>query len=73
MTIRNDETKEHPGVKPEGEGEREPSADEDVKAWGRVGETDQSIKYIIHFAKVVGLYEKKNKICFVCGGPDYLA
>ena len=53
VTVGNDEVEEDPGVKQEGEGETEPSADEDVEASGRVGETDQCIKYITCFAKVV--------------------
>ena len=60
MTVRSDEAKEDPGVKLEGEGEMEPSVDEDVEVSDRVGETDQSIEYIIHFAKAVALYQKKN-------------
>ena len=49
VTIRSDEAKEDQGVKPEGEGGMKPSVDEDVEVLGRVGETDQSIEYIIHF------------------------
>ena len=72
-TIRNDDAEEDPGVKYEGEGEMEPSADEDVEASGQVGETDQSVEYMIHFDKAVELYQKKNKNCFRCGSPDHLA
>ena len=67
---RNDEAEEDQCVKPEGEGV--PSADEDVEASGRVGETDQCVEYVIHFAKAVELYQKKNKNCFGCGSPDHL-
>ena len=56
----------------EGEGEMEPSADEEVKASGAVGGTDQPIEYIVHFAKVVKLYQHKNRSCFRCGSPDHL-
>ena len=69
VTIRNDKDEEDPGVKLEGEGEREPSADEDVEALGEV--TDQSIKNIIHFAKEAELYQKINKNCFGYGSPDH--
>ena len=50
----------------------EPSTDEDVKASGRAGGTDQSMEYIIHFTKAVMLYQKKNRSCFRCGSPDHL-
>ena len=59
-------------MKLEGEGEMEPSADKDVEVLGGVGETDQSIKYIVHFAKAVEIYQKKSKNCFGCGSPDNL-
>ena len=72
VTIRNDDAEEDPGAKLEGEGEMELSADEDVEASGGVEETDQSIEYIICFAKAVELYQKKNKNCFGCGSPDHL-
>ena len=71
-TVENDKTKEDPGVKQEGEGETEPSVDEDVETLGGVGEKDQSVEYIVHFAKVVESYQKKNKNCFRCGSPDHL-
>ena len=72
VTIRNDMTEEDPGVKLEGEGETEPSANKDVEASGRVGETDKFVKYIINFTKGVEFYQKKNKNCFGCGSPDHL-
>ena len=50
----------------------EPSADEGVEAWGAVGKMDQTIEYMVCFAKVVELYQKKNKNCFWCGSPDHL-
>ena len=59
-------------MKQEGEGETEPSSDKDVEASGGVGEMDKTIEYIVHFAKVVELYQKKNKDCFGCGKPDLL-
>ena len=71
VTIGNDETEEDSSVKQEGEGEKEPSA-EDVEASGRVGEMNQTIEYINCFAIAVELYQKKNKNCFGCGAPDYL-
>ena len=70
--IRNDEVEEDSSVKQDEEGDAEPSVDEDVEASGRVGEMDQSIEYIIRFAKAVELYQKKNRNCFGCGSPDPL-
>ena len=58
VTVRNDEVEEDSSVKQGGEGEMEPSADEDVEVSGRLGEMDQSIKYIFCFPKVVELYQK---------------
>ena len=72
VTIRNYEAKENSSVKEEGEGEIDPSADEDVKVSSREEETDQTIEYIVDFGKVVELYQKKNKSCFGCGSPDHL-
>ena len=72
MTIRNDVAKEDPGVEQEGEGETEPSADEEVEVSGRVEEADQFVEYITHFTKAVELYQKKSKNCFGCGSPDHL-
>ena len=66
------EAEEDPGKKPEGEGETEPSADEDVEVSGGIGERDQSIKYIICFVKAVKLYQEKNRNCFWCRSPDHL-
>ena len=60
MTIRKDEAEEVPGKKPEGEGETELSADEDVEVLGGIEETDQSIDYIILFTKAVKFYQKKK-------------
>ena len=72
MIIRKDVAEEDPGEKPEGEGEKEPSADEDVEVSGGMEETDWSIKYIAHFVKAVKLYQKKNRNCFGCGSPEHL-
>ena len=60
-TIWNAEGEAHSGVKQEGEGETEPSADEEVEASGRVEGTDQPMEYIICFAKAVELYPQKNQ------------
>ena len=71
-TIGKDEVEEDTSVKQEGEGEAEPSADGDYKVSGRAGGTDQSMEYIVCFAKAVQLYLKKNRNCFGCGSPDHL-
>ena len=65
MTVANDEAEEDPDEKPEGGGETELLAEEDVEVLGRVGEMDQSIEYIIHFAKVVELYQKNQELLWV--------
>ena len=49
--------------------EKEPSADKDVEESGGIGEMDQSIEYIVHFAKVIELYQKKSRNCFEYGSP----
>ena len=72
MTIGNDEVEADSGVKQEGEGEMEPLADEEGKASGRAGGTDQPMDYIVCFAKAVKLYQQKNRSCFRCGSPDQL-
>ena len=51
---------------------RQSPAGEEVEASSRVGETDQSIEYIIHFTKAVELYQKKNRNCIGCNSPDHL-
>ena len=33
---------------------------------------DQPIEYIVHFAKVVKLYQQKNRSCFGCRSPEHL-
>ena len=72
VTVRKDKAEEDPGKKPEGEGETEPSADKDVEVLGGIGEIDQSVKYIVCFAKVVKLYQKKNRNCFGHGSPEHI-
>ena len=42
------------------------------KASSGAGQTDQSTEYIIHLAKAVELYQKKNRNCFGCGSSDHL-
>ena len=56
----------------EGEGKMEPSTDKEARALGRVGGTDQPMEYIISFAKVVKLYQQKNRSCFRFRSPDHL-
>ena len=61
MTVGNGKAGKDSGAKPEGKEERESSAGKEVEASSGAGGTDQSVEFIIHFAKVVELYEKKNK------------
>ena len=37
-----------------------------------MGETGQTIEYIVHFAKAVELHQKKKRTYFGCGCPDHL-
>ena len=60
MTIRNDEAKEGLVEKPEGEGETEPSADEDVEVLGGIGEMDQSMEYIVLLQKQSNCIKRKT-------------
>ena len=72
MTIGNAKAKADSGMKQEGEGEMKPSANEEVKASGRVEGIDQPMEYIVHFAKAVKLYQQKNRSCFGYGSPNHL-
>ena len=59
--------KKIPSVKQEGEGQMEPSADEDEEVSGGIGEMDQTTECMVCFTKVVELCQKKNKTCFGYG------
>ena len=59
-------------MKPEGEEEATSSVREDVETSSRVGGADQYVGYIVHFAIVVELYQKKNQNCFRCSRPVHL-
>ena len=72
MTVGNDEARKVPAVNPNRERETESSTGEEIETSSRAGETDQSIEHIIHFTKVIKLYQKKNRNCFGCGSPDHL-
>ena len=39
---------------------------------GKVGNADPSLGYIMWFANVVELYQKRNCNCFACSSPDHL-
>ena len=47
-------------MKPEGEEEAESSAGEDAETLSGVRGVDQSVGYIVDFANVVKLYQRKN-------------
>ena len=72
VTIGNAKDEADPDVKEEGEGEIEPLVDKEVKVSGRADGTDQSMKCIIHFAKVVKLYQQKSRSCFRYRSPNHL-
>ena len=50
----------------------ESSDEEDPENLSGIGGTDQSVGYIICFANVVELYQRKNWNGFRCGSPDHL-
>ena len=56
MTIGSKNVEEDTSVKQGGDGGSESLADKKAETSGRVGGTDQPMKYIIHFTKVVKLY-----------------
>ena len=72
MTTGNAEGEADSGAKQKGEGEMEPSPDKEVKASGGVEGTYQPMEYIVHFVKVVKLYQQKNRSCFRCSSPKHL-
>ena len=72
VTIGSNEFEVDSSVEQEGDGEMEPSAGEEVKASGGMEGTDQPMEYIIHSAKVVKLYQQKNRGCFGCRSLDHL-
>ena len=66
----SNEGEEDSGVNTEEEEKAEPSAGEDARTSSGVGGTYQSVRYIVCFANVVKLYQRKNRNCFRCGSPD---
>ena len=71
-TVESNEAEEDSGTKPEGEEKAKSSAGEDAETSSGVGGADQSVGYIVHFANVVELYQRKSRNCFRCGSPDHL-
>ena len=63
-TVESNKADEDSGMKPEGEEEAKSSAGEDTEISGGVGGADQSVKYIVHFANAVELYQRKTKAVF---------
>ena len=72
VTVGNVEGEADSSAKQEGYGETEPLADEEVKLSDKAEGIDQPMEHIICFAKVVELYQQKNRSCFGCGSPDHL-
>ena len=58
-TVESNKAEEDSGAKSEGEEEPEPSAGEEAETSSGVG-TDHLVGYIVHFANMVELYQKKN-------------
>ena len=63
---------EDSGMMAEEEKEAESSPGEDPETSSWVGGADQLEGYIVHFANVVKLHQRKNWSCFWCGSPDHL-
>ena len=72
MALEDCKTEEDSGPKPEGENEAKSSVEEDAGMAGEVGNVDPSLGYIMWFANVKNLYQKRNCNCFGCGSPDHL-
>ena len=71
MTIGNAKAEAESSLKWEGEGEKEPLADKEVKASGRAVVIDQPVEYNVCFAKAVELCQQKNRSCFRWGSPNH--
>ena len=71
-TVENNEAEEDSDTKPEREEEAKSLAREDIGTSSRVGGADQSVGYIVCFANVVKLYQKKNQNYFRCSSSDHL-
>ena len=70
--VESTEAEEDSNIKQEGEEEAESSAEEDAETSSGVGGPDQLVGYIVHFANMVNLYQRKNWNCFGYGSPDHL-
>ena len=70
--VESNKAAEDSVIKAEDEEEAESSAGEDSETLSGVGGADQSVGYIVCFANVVELYQRKNWNCFRCGSPDHL-
>ena len=70
--VEDHETQEDSGPKPNEEKEAESPNEEDMGMTGEVSDVDPLLGYIVWFANVVELYQKKNCNCFRCGSPDHL-
>ena len=51
----------------------ESSDRQDLETMGEIKGEYQLLGYIIHFANMVDLYQKKNRNYFGCGSPDHIA
>ena len=59
-TVESNKAEEDSCVKEEEEEEAKSSAGEDAETSSGVGGVDQSVGYIVHFANVIKLYQRKN-------------
>ena len=70
--MESNKTEEDSGTKPEGEEEAKSSAGEDAETSSGFGGVGESVGYMVCFANVVKLYQRKNQNCFRCSSPDHL-
>ena len=59
-TVKSNKAEEDSGMKPEGEEDAKSSAEEDTEILSGVGGADQSVGYIVCFANMVKLYQRKK-------------
>ena len=69
--VEDHEIEEDSGPKPNGQKVAKSCAKEEVGTLGEVCDADLSLGYIMQFANVVELYQKKSHNCFRCGSPDH--
>ena len=70
--MESTEAEDNLSLKPEMVEEAESLAEEDTETLKGVRGADKSVGYVICFANVVKLYQRKIQNYFRCGSPDHL-